>query len=98
MEDDSTAMNISVYLPPAVFENITAPTIGLLFTYYREAFLFPVSKQSESDSLAAASPVVGISLTGYDISLVSEPIVLTLPLLVVSEILCTLPHLHTNLV
>ena len=83
-EEDSTALNISVYLPPAVFENVTTPTVGLLFTYYREAFLFPLSKQSESDALAAASPVIGISLAGYNISFASEPILLTLPVMVVS--------------
>ena len=69
-----------------MFKNMNTSTIGLLFTYYRSASLFPVQKKSKNDRTFVASPVVGASLAGIEeVHSLSKPIVLTLPIMVVSK-------------
>ena len=87
LEEDLIALDISIVLPRAIFENINASTLGLLFTYYRLPSFFPVQRRSNNDQIFVASPVVGASLAGIEkVSSLSQPVVLTLPVMVVSDI------------
>lgn len=82
--DPTPTMNVSVHLPPTVFENITTDTIGLFFTYYPQAYLFNASKAAYP---FVASPVIGVALaTNSVISDLPELITLILPLQIVSMV------------
>lgn len=78
------AMNISIFLPPEVFINRTTPNIGLLYTYYQSASLFPIRRRFKNDKIFVASPVVGASLAEMEeVFSLPEPIILILPVTVV---------------
>lgn len=80
-------LDISIFLPPEIFENVNTSTVGLLFTYYRLPSFFPVQKRTNSDQIFVASPVIGASLAGLEkVYSLSEPVVLTLPVMVVSDV------------
>lgn len=87
LEVEDLMLNITIFLPPVVFENLTTSAVGLLFTYYRSASLFPLRKQSKTDQTFVASPVIGASLAeSGEIYSLPEPIILVLPVMVVSGI------------
>ena len=80
-------VNISIYLPPAVFNNVTDLSVGLLFSFYRVATLFPVRTEIDGDREypAISSPVVGAALALQEpVANLIENIIITLPFSVVS--------------
>ena len=76
--------NISIYLPPSVF-NLSASNVGLLYSYYPTAVLFPLRAANEHGYPAIASPVIGALLAEIpSVMNLTEPVVMTLPYVVVS--------------
>ena len=86
MEDLNT-LNISIFLPSVAFKNVTTSIVGLLFTYYQSASLFPVRKSSKDDQVFVASPVVGASVAGMEqVYSLPESIILVIPLTMVGNL------------
>ena len=85
-ESGTISNNITISLPPALFKNLTETSVGLLYTYYSNSSLFPVRRINDSEYPAIATPVIGASLVQIpSVVNLSEPIIMTLPLLVVSK-------------
>ena len=80
--------NISIYLPPAVFENLTDTRVGLLFSYYRTPILFPLRNVSnDSYYPVIASPVIGAALAEQEAVVnLTDNIIITIPYTAVSII------------
>ena len=75
---------VSIHLPPAVFRNLTEPNVGLLYSYYSTAALFPVRNINETEYPAIASPVIGVLLADVEpLVNLSDPIIMTLPYILV---------------
>ena len=85
-ETGTVSNNITISLPPALFKNLTETSVGLLYTYYSNSSLFPVRRINDSEYPAIATPVIGASLVEIpSVVNLSEPIIMTLPLMVVSQ-------------
>ncbi len=77
--------NSSVTIPAAVFNNISGPTQGLLYTVYTDSTLFPLA----SDFQVVGSLIFGVSVAEVRIDDLPEPVMITLepnPNLVVSRL------------
>ena len=81
--------NISIHLPPALFENVTDTSVGVLFTFYTGPALFPVRRAYDEDFPEVISPVIGASLAGLDppVNLTTN-VTITLPFSKVRVITC----------
>ncbi len=78
-------VNSSVTIPAAVFNNISGPTQGLLYTVYSDSNLFPLA----SDFQVVGSLIFGVSVAEVRIYDLPEPVMITLepnPNLVVSRL------------
>ena len=83
-ENTSRLDVVSIYLPPAVFSNLTVSSVGLLYSYYSTAVLFPVRNINETEYPAIATPVIGASLAEMEpVVNLTDPIIMTLPYTVV---------------
>ena len=70
----------SIFLPPSLFETLqmkaTDETVGLVFTRYSDAVLFPLAV-SENPSLFVASSVIGATVvSAQPIQNLSKPIIM----------------------
>ena len=54
--------NISIHLPPTLFENVNDTNVGVLFTFYTGPALFPVRRDYDDNFPEVVSPVIGASL------------------------------------
>ena len=70
----------SISLPPSLFAELRTTTdVGLGFTFYRTAALFPLPEDSPSN-LTIGSSVIGALVGGQSISDLSEPVTIFLRL------------------
>ena len=74
------APNISVQLPAEVFANVTEDSAGLLYSLYLTSSLFPIALDSRSEGFTVATPVVGAAVSGRNLSNLTSPVVITLPI------------------
>ena len=77
------ASNISVQLPAEVFTNVTEDSVGLLYSLYLTSSLFPIATDSRSETftnVTVATPVVGAAVSGRNISNLTSPVVIKLPI------------------
>ena len=75
---------VSVYLPPALFRNLTTPDVGLLYSYYSTSSLFPMRNLNETEYPAIVSPVIGVLLADVEpVVNLTDPILMTLPYILV---------------
>ena len=72
--------NISVQLPAEVFANVTGDSAGLLYSLYLTSSLFPIAFDSRSEGFNVATPVVGAAVSGRNLSNLTSPVVITLPI------------------
>ena len=74
--------NVSVELPPEVFEGIdeSKAEAGIIFTFYKTSTLFPAAEGSENEGFVVGTPVVGVSIADTNITNLSSPVIITLPL------------------
>ena len=72
----------SLSLPPRLFQNSEAATVGLAFSSYSTPSLFPVRNMDQRFEIA--SPVVGAIIHDMDTSSLSENVTITLPIQSVS--------------
>ena len=72
----------SLSLPPRLFQNSEAATVGLAFSSYSTPSLFPVRDTDQRFEIA--SPVLGAIIYDMDTSSLSENVTITLPIQSVS--------------
>ena len=77
------ASNISVQLPAEVFANVTEDSVGLVYSLYLTSSLFPIATDSWNETftnVTVATPVLGATVSGRNISNLASPVVITLPI------------------
>ena len=82
----------NVQLPPETFENISDPSVGLVFTVYQVGSLFPVESAMRDEGFIVGSLVLGVSVAEMSVANLSQPVVVTLqidPNRVVGMIRCS---------
>ena len=78
--------NISIYLPPNVFNQLNSTDVGLLYSFYDTPMLFPLRVDTENNYPEIASPVIGVSLAQAEpVVNLTEDIVMVVPYKVVSS-------------
>jgi len=79
--EQTTEGSMSVSLPPALFNGISAGDVRVSFTAYTTAALFPLaSDPSRSDRFELGSPVIGVILTGREVSSLPNNVTIKLPM------------------
>jgi len=77
--EQTTEGNMSISLPPALFNSINTGNVRVSFTAYTTAALFPLaSDPSRSDRFELGSPVIGANLNG--VSNLSNNVTIELPM------------------
>ena len=77
--------NVSIHLPPAVFANKNTSSVGVLFSFYTKAALFPLRRGGRSGFPEVVSPVIGALLAGFNsVVNISQNVVMTIPFSMVS--------------
>ena len=73
---------VSITLPPTLFEReeVIDDEVGLAFTFYESANLFPLANGTNSDA-AIGSSVIGALIAGKDVLNLQDPVEIVLPLL-----------------
>ena len=79
--EQTTEGSMSISLPAALFNGISAGDVRLSFTAYTTAALFPLaSDPSRSDRFELGSSVIGVTLTGREVSRLSNNVTIKLPM------------------
>ena len=79
--DQTTEGSMSISLPHALFNGISAGDARVSFTAYTTAALFPLaSDPSRSDRFELGSPVIGVILTGREVSSLPNNVTIKLPM------------------
>ena len=69
----------SVALPPSLFSQVADTSVGIGFTFYETAALFPLPDDSP-DNLTIASAVIGALVAGQSFSNLTDPAIIFLQL------------------
>ena len=85
--DQTMEGNMSIALPPSLFNGISAGDVRLSFTAYTTAALFPLASiPSRSDRFELGSSVIGANVFGYEVSGLSDNV--TIELAMQNEVRC----------
>lgn len=76
----SSLSNISIELPRETFENRTDKISGLTFSVYPKSSLFPLADDLNAKGFTVGTPVVGATVANAVISVLSQPVIITLPI------------------
>jgi len=72
-------------LPAEVFES-TEPMTGLAFSVYPESSLFPLDSVLSRSNFVVGTPVVGATVADRVVQNLTEPVIITLPIIVNTEV------------
>ena len=69
-------LTASVHLPPSLFKSIPTnmTNIGIFFSIYKTASLFPLDNSSSSTKVSPL--IVGVTVVGFQITNITDPVVL----------------------
>ena len=69
----------AISLPPSLFQLVNTTEVGIGFTFYETAALFPLPEGSPSN-LTVGSPVIGALVVGQSFSDLQDPVTIFLRL------------------
>ena len=75
--NDFTNLSLIIELTGEVFVNTSKEELGLVFSAYQVATLFPLAADSVREGYRVGSPVLGASVAGAVIANLSEPVTIT---------------------